>query len=49
MILSPLTGSPDIILLKKLNAQDLTSDWEHSYKIDITNELKGHNAIFLYR
>jgi 2-polyprenyl-3-methyl-5-hydroxy-6-metoxy-1,4-benzoquinol methylase len=49
MIISPLTGSTDVILIEKLNAQDLAKDWERSFRIDISNELEGHCAIFLYR
>lgn len=49
MIISLPTGTPNVILFKRIAAQDLCRDWECSFKIDITNELREHNAIFLYR
>ena len=49
MIISSLAGTPNVILLNRIAAQDLCRDWESPFKIDIRNELKGNKAIFQYR
>ena len=46
---SPLIGSQDIVLLKTFEASQLINDWNHSFNIDITSELRGYKEIHLYQ
>lgn len=48
MIISPLSQSADVTLLKTFQADQLIQDWKDEYNIDITNELHGHKQIYLY-
>ena len=46
---SPLIGSQDIVLLKSFEASPLINDWNQSFNIDITSELRGYKEIHLYQ
>jgi len=47
---SPLTGLDDVTLLKTISAEQLIRDWRDGrLKIDITEELHGHEEIYLYQ
>jgi 2-polyprenyl-3-methyl-5-hydroxy-6-metoxy-1,4-benzoquinol methylase len=47
---SPLTGLGDVTLLKTIPAEQLIRDWRDGrLKIDITEELHGHEEIYLYQ
>ena len=48
-ITSPLTGLPDVTLLKVINTVQLINDWKNNFKIDITEELYGEKEIYLYQ
>ncbi|MGI0480767.1 class I SAM-dependent methyltransferase [Geminocystis sp. CENA526] len=49
MIKSPLTNSENVTLLKTLLSEQLISDWKKSFNIDISNELKNYDKIYLYQ
>ncbi|NEO38540.1 MAG: class I SAM-dependent methyltransferase [Moorea sp. SIOASIH] len=49
MLISPLTGSNNVTLLKTIEAEQLIQNWKDSFQIDITEELKGHHNIYLYQ
>jgi 2-polyprenyl-3-methyl-5-hydroxy-6-metoxy-1,4-benzoquinol methylase len=47
---SPLTGLDDVTLLRTISAGQLIRDWRDGrLKIDITEELHGHEEIYLYQ
>lgn len=48
-IYSPLTGSDDVTLLKKIQSKQLIRDWERDLHIDVAEELQGNREIYLYR
>lgn len=49
VVVSPLTGSKDITLLKTIKSSQLISDWQRDFNIDITTELQGYGQIYLYQ
>ena len=49
MIISPLTNSQDVTLLKSINSDSLILDWKNSFDIDISQELNQHKSINLYQ
>lgn len=49
MVVSPLTGSEHVTLLRTIQANQLIRDWERSFQIDITDELDGYQEIYLYQ
>jgi 2-polyprenyl-3-methyl-5-hydroxy-6-metoxy-1,4-benzoquinol methylase len=48
MILSPLTGSPNITLLKVIKTEKIINDWLKAFNIDIKEEFQGNKDIYLY-
>jgi 2-polyprenyl-3-methyl-5-hydroxy-6-metoxy-1,4-benzoquinol methylase len=49
MIISPLTNSQDVSLLKEFTSDQLIFDWKSSFNIDISQELQDCETIFLYQ
>jgi 2-polyprenyl-3-methyl-5-hydroxy-6-metoxy-1,4-benzoquinol methylase len=49
MIISPLTHSQDITLLKELTSDQLVLNWKNGFNIDISQELQHYETIFLYQ
>ena len=49
MCLSPLTGTNNVTLLKKISANQIIKDWLEIYQLDIADEFRGYHEIFLYR
>jgi 2-polyprenyl-3-methyl-5-hydroxy-6-metoxy-1,4-benzoquinol methylase len=49
LVTSPLTGTDDIQLLQFFTVKQLVADWLNAYQIDISEELSGHDIIYLYR
>lgn len=49
MILSPLTHSDNITLLKVIETNDLIQQWKDQMDIDISEEVKDIEKIFFYR
>ena len=49
LVTSPLTGTEDIQLLQIFKVEQLVADWLSAYQIDISEELAGHDIIYLYR
>lgn len=48
-IVSPLTGSKNVTLLREISAEYLIQGWQKEFQIDITTELKEHSNIYLYQ
>ncbi|MEH2437859.1 MAG: hypothetical protein V7K25_27135 [Nostoc sp.] len=48
-IQSPLTGKTDITWLKTIQVDTLINDWNQTFKIDITSELREYKEIHLYQ
>ena len=46
---SVIANSDDIKLLDVIPAEKLIKDWQQSFQIDITQELHGHDKIYLYQ
>lgn len=46
---SPITHSTDTTLLKSFHTAQLIQDWRESFKIDITEEMRGYEQIHLYQ
>jgi 2-polyprenyl-3-methyl-5-hydroxy-6-metoxy-1,4-benzoquinol methylase len=49
MCVSPLTGARNVTLLATIPSSRLIEGWRRKWNIDITAELKGHEAVRLYR
>ena len=49
MCLSPLTGTKNVTLLKKIPVEKIIRDWFRIYRIDITEEFHRHKEIWLYQ
>src|SRR5262245_35534102 len=49
MIRSPLTGSPDVTLVRTIQTAHLIRDWKSTFGIDITAEFRGHESIDVYK
>lgn len=49
VIVSPLTGSKDITLIRTIESIQLIRDWQRDFNIDITAELQGHEQVYLYQ
>ncbi|BAQ66183.1 bifunctional 2-polyprenyl-6-hydroxyphenol methylase/3-demethylubiquinol 3-O-methyltransferase UbiG [Geminocystis sp. NIES-3709] len=49
MIVSPLTNSENVTLLKTFPCNQLIQDWKKIFDIDITKELKNYPEIYLYQ
>lgn len=47
-ILSPLTNSQNIKLVKTIDTEKIINQWQKKFKIDITEELHGYKEICLY-
>ena len=48
-VTSVIVNSRDVELLNIIQAEKLIQDWQQSFKIDITQELQGHEKIYLYQ
>ncbi len=48
-VVSPLTRTAEVTLVETIPASRLIAGWRAGYGIDITDELKGHREIRLYR
>lgn len=48
-IRSPLTDSDDVMLIKVLQSEQLIHDWKRDFQIDVAEELRGHEKIYLYQ
>ena len=48
-VLSPLVHSENVTLLKTIPSVQLIQDWKSTFQIDITEELKGYQEIYLYQ
>jgi 2-polyprenyl-3-methyl-5-hydroxy-6-metoxy-1,4-benzoquinol methylase len=48
-VISPLTQSEDVTLLKTLSTNQLIEAWKQQLNIDVTEEFKGHQEIYLYQ
>jgi 2-polyprenyl-3-methyl-5-hydroxy-6-metoxy-1,4-benzoquinol methylase len=48
-VISPLTGTPQVTLLKTISVQELNQLWRNTLGIDITDEIGQHSEIQLYR
>lgn len=49
MVTSPLTGTSEVALLRRLDCRDLVARWREAFNIDIDPELRGHAELHLYR
>ncbi|PSB32754.1 class I SAM-dependent methyltransferase [Chlorogloea sp. CCALA 695] len=49
VVVSPLTGSKDITLVKTIESSQLINDWQRDFHIDITAELQGYRQVYLYQ
>lgn len=49
MVLSPITCSNSVTLLKTIKSAQLIKDWNYTYQIDISEELRGYEEIYLYQ
>jgi 2-polyprenyl-3-methyl-5-hydroxy-6-metoxy-1,4-benzoquinol methylase len=48
-VLSPLTNSDDVTLLKIIQSEQLIQDWERDFQINIVEEFNGNKEIYLYK
>jgi 2-polyprenyl-3-methyl-5-hydroxy-6-metoxy-1,4-benzoquinol methylase len=49
MVVSPLTGSADVTLVKALDCERLITAWGKIYQVDVRDQFHGHEKIFLYK
>lgn len=49
MVVSPLTGSPDVTLRETIRTDRLIVEWQQIYHIDVAPEFHGHTEICSYR
>ena len=47
-VLSPLTGSADVTLHRRIGCDELIAAWRAHYELDVSPELCGHREIQLY-
>lgn len=47
-VCSPLTGSTDVTLLRRIPCEELIAAWQAQYGFDITSELRGRRELLLY-
>jgi hypothetical protein len=48
-VVSPLTQSEDVSLIQTIPTHHLIEAWKTNFNIDITEELKGYQEIYLYK
>lgn len=49
IVLSPITNSPDVTLLKVIQVEQLVHDWMQKFQINIGGELHAYEEIYLYQ
>jgi len=49
MVLSPLTGTSEVALLKTFETEKLIEGWQSTFGIDIREEFRGVTTIYLYQ
>jgi len=48
ILISPVTFSEDISLLRTFDVERIADDWKKYFQIDVTDEFRGHKSINLY-